>query len=407
MIVNRRSAMQMSAAGFISAMLPMPASSRNARQPASYLRTNWNTDPFALGAYSFLPAGVNQSTRQALESPIAGKVFFAGEATHPARNSTVHAAHESGIRAAKMVAESGHRRVAIIGAGMSGLTAAQNLSKLGHDVTVFEARDRIGGRIWTNRENGIALDLGASWIHGTDDNPLTNLSNQLGIERVATDVSYVMRGGDGRSIPDHAFPDWLQEVAEIQQTAGADAAELNLNAYQSQEDYEGDEVIFPDGYDQIFDALQGAYEIHLDTPVQSIKQDELAVSIQTSSKVEVFDATIVTLPLGVLKAETVRFEPPLPAAKRNAIQSLGMGLLDKIYLIYESPFWDLDATWILTPETGLPRGHFNQWLNLVPSLGLPVLVGFNGGTPARTLSALEDADLLAQATSVLAAAYPD
>ena len=216
-----------------------------------------------------------------------------------------------------------------------------------------------------------------------------------------------MRGGDGRSIPDHAFPDWLQEVAEIQQTAGADAAELNLNAYQSQEDYEGDEVIFPDGYDQIFDALQGAYEIHLDTPVQSIKQDELAVSIQTSSKVEVFDATIVTLPLGVLKAETVRFEPPLPAAKRNAIQSLGMGLLDKIYLIYESPFWDLDATWILTPETGLPRGHFNQWLNLVPSLGLPVLVGFNGGTPARTLSALEDADLLAQATSVLAAAYPD
>ena len=70
-------------------------------------------------------------------------VFFAGEALNPKYPSTVHAAHESGLANAKAVIECAHERIAVVGAGMSGLTAAHMLAEHGCTVTVFEARDRI------------------------------------------------------------------------------------------------------------------------------------------------------------------------------------------------------------------------------------------------------------------------
>lgn len=76
--------------------------------------------------------------------------------------------------------------ILVVGAGIAGLTAAQALRKLGHAVTVLEARNRIGGRIWTDSDG---VDLGAHWIHGTEGNPLTELVEQLEIPH-----SYV--GGD-------------------------------------------------------------------------------------------------------------------------------------------------------------------------------------------------------------------
>src|SRR5689334_20173394 len=66
--------------------------------------------------------------------------------------------------------------VVIIGAGFSGLAAARKLADDGLRVTVLEARDRIGGRTRTDTSLGVPIDIGASWIHGTEDNPLTKLA---------------------------------------------------------------------------------------------------------------------------------------------------------------------------------------------------------------------------------------
>jgi len=85
-------------------------------------------------------------------------------------------------------AQSANKSVLIIGAGMAGLRAGYLLNQEGYQVTTLEARDRIGGRIWTSKDwENAPLDLGASWIHGVNNNPLTALSDELGIERIVSD----------------------------------------------------------------------------------------------------------------------------------------------------------------------------------------------------------------------------
>lgn len=71
--------------------------------------------------------------------------------------------------------------VLIIGAGMAGLTAARDLKRRGIPVVVIEGRDRIGGRIRTWRELSAPVDLGASWIHAAEGNPVTDLAHEFGI----------------------------------------------------------------------------------------------------------------------------------------------------------------------------------------------------------------------------------
>src|SRR6476620_9612260 len=75
-------------------------------------------------------------------------------------------------------------RVIVLGAGMAGLVAARLLHDSGFVVTVLEARGRLGGRTWTDDSLGAPLDLGGSWVHGVDGNPLTLWCEKLGVSLV-------------------------------------------------------------------------------------------------------------------------------------------------------------------------------------------------------------------------------
>jgi len=79
------------------------------------------------------------------------------------------------------------KSVLIVGSGMAGLAAARSLADAGWPVRLIEARDRIGGRVYTNRDWGVPLEMGASWIHGIEDNPLTDLAQQAQLQTVPTD----------------------------------------------------------------------------------------------------------------------------------------------------------------------------------------------------------------------------
>lgn len=405
--MQRRTLLKSAGAGLLSGFVPWQASAEASRSPLGYIRTNWSQDPFSFGSYSYIAKGALRRDYRTLGRPIENRIFFAGEATHPRRNSTVHAAYESGLRAADAVRKSPATRIGIIGAGASGLAAAHELIQADLDVTVIEARDRIGGRVWTDDSLGLPLDLGASWIHGVRGNPLTDLADQLDIERVRTDDSYVVRGRDGREISDRDTPDWLSDVTEIQHSAGADRSQLNFTAYWNDSDYPGHDVIFPDGYTQMFAGLDDDLQIRLNMPVTDIAltADGVAVSVKDALAPYEFDAVIITVPLGVLKQGAIRFSPALPENKQSAIQRLGMGVLDKVYLQFPDVFWDADTTWILTPENDLPRGQFNQWLNLAKYVDQPVLVAFNGGPPALDLAGLSDDEVIERAMQTLNLAY--
>ena len=72
-----------------------------------------------------------------------------------------------------------HKKIIIIGAGISGLIAAQQLVKFGFDVKVLEARDRVGGRVVTFRKNNFIADLGALVVTGLGGNPMTVIAKQI------------------------------------------------------------------------------------------------------------------------------------------------------------------------------------------------------------------------------------
>ena len=389
-----------------SAMSPWPAQARAAPRPTGYLRTNWSRDPFSLGSYSFIANGAKREDHRTLGSSHGDHIFFAGEAAHPRYNSTVHAAYETGLFAASQVADTGAERVCIVGAGISGLAAGNALSKAGRSVTVVEARDRIGGRIWTDSGLGLPLDLGASWIHTIDKNPIKARADALGIMTKITSDSYILRGGDGRIMSDQEAPDWLEDIVQVQHSLGAGSDKINSRAYLSDLDYDGADVLLPGGYAQILDGLTRTIDLRLGHVVTAIRDTGRGVDVADSGGATLgFDAVIVTVPLGVLKAKFIRFEPALSAQKQEAIARLGMGVLDKLYLRFDAVFWDAEISWILTPETGLAPGAFNQWFNLFPYTGEPIVVGFNGGENARDLSGLSEKAFLDRGLSAFVSAY--
>lgn len=110
------------------------------------------------------------------------------------------------------------RDVVIIGAGPSGLTAAYELRKAGKTVAVLEARDRVGGRTWSEDMDGATIEIGGQWI-SPDQTGLYSLIEELGIEtfeRYKQGSSIYMSEDGTRTVYDGAdFPVGEATVAEM------------------------------------------------------------------------------------------------------------------------------------------------------------------------------------------------
>ena len=338
-------------------------------------------------------------------------------------------------------------QVAVVGAGAAGLAAARDLATAGAEVTVIEARDRIGGRLYTSRLwPDLPMDLGASWIHGVRGNPLTDLAEAAGAARAGTSYDRALSLGPGGEEADlghdraarlvtraRAAAENLDRDVSLAQAvttspdwAGADAATRRLvrhyvNATYEQEysgdwaemsawwvdagsEFGGGDVLFPDGYDQIATHLAKGLDIRLGQPVVALAPSASGITLTLADGSRLAaDRVVLTLPLGVLQSGAVQLAEPLGPARQTAIDRLGMGLLNKCCLRFDRPAWDAGVDWIewLSPQDG----HWSQWVSLARATGAPVLIGFHAGSQALQVEAQSDAATLDAAHSALRAMF--
>lgn len=339
--------------------------------------------------------------------------------------------------------------VLVVGAGVAGLAAAQDLQAAGAQVIVLEARDRIGGRTTTLVRDGFALDLGASWIHGVDGNPLTELVDDAGLGFIETDVESSI-GFDAATasglVDDAALAragarlDAEVQVgydAEVDQplrlvvdaaVRGASADEARLirylaasaieNEYAGSIDqlsawwfdeadaFGGGDAMIAGGYAQVPEVLAEGIDVRLGAPVTAIAWSSEGVAVETTAESFEADAVVVTVPLGVLQAEAISLDPGLPDAQQAAIDSLGMGVLNKVFLQFDEVFWDDTVDWIgIVPPDGLDP--WVDWVTIGRTDDVPVLLGFAAGDFGRQVDALGDEQVVASALATLRSAYPE
>lgn len=126
-----------------------------------------------------------------------------------------------------------NRDVVIVGAGVAGLTAANDLKKAGLSVAVLEARDRAGGRLWTDVIDGAMLEIGGQWV-SPDQDALIDTVAELGLETFSRyregDSVYVGPDGVAKRFTGEMFPvspETQAAIAEITERLDAMVAEID------------------------------------------------------------------------------------------------------------------------------------------------------------------------------------
>lgn len=285
--------------------------------------------------------------------------------------------------------------VIVIGAGAAGLTAGAALGNAGLSVTILEARDRIGGRIFTLRDPrcNTPIEFGAEFIHGrpreiwellrqhkvrtkeVKGNNWCVQNGELTPCDFFSDVDKILKKMNGRK-PDQSFLDFLKECCPANNDSrmqrakewatgyvtGFNAADPSLvgihwlvKGMRAEEEIEGDRAFRAQhGYGDLTEIFQqqvndAGVSVHKETMVESIQWHPGSVEInargQNGSQTFTSPRALISVPLGVLQARAdengaIRFDPELPSEKQAAIHSVMMGKVIRIVLRFRRSFWE-------------------------------------------------------------------
>jgi monoamine oxidase len=317
--------------------------------------------------------------------------------------------------------------VVIVGAGVAGLAAADRLAADGVNITVLEARDRIGGRVLTVRPPGVVtpIELGAEFVHGRVPETLA-VADEAALLLTAIDghhwqtrpgarepadgawasLERVLGQLDGARTPDRTFEDFLaaahidpdDAAAARQYVRGFDAADparvgerwLALTEDASVRDDADHQYRVVDGYDRVPQWLArrlDAGTLRLSSPVDRIawRHGHVAVRVAGGLTIKARSA-VIAVPLAILAADDgIAFDPPLGPDKRAAIDGIATGSVVRLVVRFREPFWEgmgMDRLGFLhTADPTVPI-----WWTSYP-LRTPLLVGWVGGPSATTLAA--------------------
>lgn len=343
---------------------------------------------------------------------------------------------------------SSHPSVIVIGAGISGLAAARILHDASFEVVVLESRDRLGGRIHTDYSFGCPVDMGASWLHGVcNENPLAPLIRCLGLTMYRTSgdnsvlydhdlESYALFDKHGHKVPQQmvaevgeTFEKILKKTEQVRDEHtsdmsvlqaislvldrhpelrqgglayevlqwyicrmeawfAADADMISLKCWDQEHVLTGGHGLMVQGYDPVIKALAKDIDVRLNQRVTKVSNlcNKVTVTVEEGRNF-IADAVIITVPIGILKANLIQFEPKLPEWKLSAISGLGVGNENKIALRFDTVFWpNVELIGVVAP-TSYACGYF---LNLHKATGYPILVYMAAGRFAYDLEKLSD-----------------
>jgi monoamine oxidase len=323
--------------------------------------------------------------------------------------------------------------VIVIGGGVAGLAAAGSLTAAGKRVLLLEARERLGGRVYTSPAPGpgVPIELGAEFVHGRPREIWAIIEAARLSTYEVVNLHYVRRDGRLTRVTDfqerldrvldeppeqgdrdRSVADYLESRASTDPEAlalaksyiegfhAADSAKMSLHGFAHAESATSavgqSQFRLAVGYDAIVQWLRGelpesSTEIRLGSVATRVRWRRGAVEVDARTagggEGQVLSApqAIVTLPLGVLKASggapgAIGFSPEL-SDKQTALELLEMGSILRLVFCFDVAFW-------IVPELSFlhdPSGLLPIWWTRAP-VQAPVLTGWVGGPPATALA---------------------
>ena len=211
--------------------------------------------------------------------------------------------------------------------------------------------------------------------------------------------------------------------ANLEYANAANVDKLSLRGWDQDigNEFEGEHAQVVGGYQQVPRALwrhPAPLDVRTHKVVRSIRysaagsQGKATVTCEDGQSIEA-DKIVFAAPLGVLKDKSIQFDPPLPQWKRDAIRRMGFGLLNKVILVFDRPFWDINRDMfglLRAPRNGPGlsqseykegRGQFYLFWNCIDTSGLPVLIALMAGESAHEAEKLPDQALVGQCVDQL------
>lgn len=269
--------------------------------------------------------------------------------------------------------------VLVVGAGAAGLAAAKELAAKGVSVVVLEARDRIGGRAWTDDSLGFDWDRGCSWLRAASANPFVNYARQNGFEALPDRYARVFydgarrlggsetagyravqerierelgkAGSHGLDMPAEAAlgqetladPWYPMAMDELTARAGIEPASYSsLDAFRF--DDRGGSFAVPRGCGTLLAHYAKGVDVRLGTPVTRIRWGGRSVTAETSAGPVDARIAVVALPSAIVADGAVLFSPHLPVEVLQAHHDLPLGDLCKVALRFRKNVFPSEAT---------------------------------------------------------------